>query len=312
MESDGGERRTGYAAIMTVYLAWGLLPAYWKLLGGVPPLAVLAHRAFWAFLIMAAVRVLRKRKAAGTAKWGRRTFLLFATASLSLAVQWIAYLAAITSGRLVELSLGYYIYPLIAALLGGIFLKEKVDAPKIAALALAAAGVAVLVARHGGLPFLALVLAVSFSVYSIVKKELKADPLDATFYELLFLLPFALVIIARAETGGGGWFLDFRAKEATLLLGGGVATAATLLLFAKGARKIPMFALGFLQYISPTIVLALGVFAYRESFALTQWIAFGLIWLGVAVYSAAGLVVAKKASRKARAASETGKTGMSA
>lgn len=294
MEAERQDQGRGYAAILAVYLIWGLLPAYWKLMAGIPPLVVLAHRALWAFLILGAVRWYRGPARAaevsrGAAEVSRGRFWLYALAGLSLAAQWVAYLAAVSSGKLVELSLGYYIYPLITALLGTLFLGEALDRSKVLALISAGAGVAILVALQGGVPLLALALAVSFAVYSVVKKRIKAAPLDATLYELLMLLPAALWFIARSEAGGQGWFLRFRAEGALLLIGGGVATALTLLLFATGARKIPMFALGFLQYISPTIVLALGVFAYGERFDMARALGFGGVWLGVAIYAAPGV-----------------------
>jgi chloramphenicol-sensitive protein RarD len=285
MEPDNREQARGMACMVVVYLIWGVLPAYWKLLGGVPPFAVMAHRAIWAlaFLVVALVFVYKpKRLFAPLAD--REVLVLHLLASLSLAIQWTAYLIAVSSGRLLELSMGYYLYPLIVSLLGWIFLKEKLNGAKIASLVLAGSGVAVAIAGLGRLPLLALVLAFSFSLYSLIKKRIKINSLNSIFYEILFLTPFALGYAAWSGAAGKGFFHTADPGLILLLIGGGFLTALTLLLFAAGAKRTPIFAIGFLQYISPTIVLLLGVFAYKESFGLLQWTSFALIWLGVLVY----------------------------
>jgi len=285
MEPEDREQARGMACMVAVYLVWGVLPAYWKLLGGVPPFAVMAHRTLWAFVfLLAALATFYKPKHLFAPLADRRVFSLHLLASLSLAVQWTAYLIAVSSGRLIELSMGYYLYPLVVTFLGWAILKEKLNRAKIFSLALAGAGVAVTIVSYGRLPVLALVLAGSFSVYSLVKKKIKVNSLNSIFYEILFLLPFALTYIAWFGMRGRGFFYGSSPESAALLIGGGVLTAATLLLFAAGARRIPIFAVGLLQYISPTIVLLLGVLVYGENFGPTQWVSFALIWFGVLVY----------------------------
>ncbi len=285
MRPEDREQARGMACMVAVYLIWGVLPAYWKLLGGVPPFAVMAHRALWAFVfLLAALVTFYKPKHLFAPLADRQVFSLHLLASLSLAVQWTAYLIAVSSGRLVELSMGYYLYPLVVTFLGWAILKEKLNRAKIFSLALAGAGVAVTVVGYGRLPVLALVLAGSFSVYSLIKKKIKVNSLNSIFYEILFLLPFALAYIAWFGMRGRGFFYGSSPESAVLLIGGGILTAITLLLFAAGARRIPIFAVGLLQYISPTIVLLLGVLIYGENFGPTQWVSFALIWFGVLVY----------------------------
>jgi len=285
MEQNQKEQARGVTCIVAVYLIWGVLPAYWKLLAAVPPFAVMAHRALWAFVfLLAALAAVYKPKHLFAPLADRQVFLLHLLASFSLAVQWTAYLIAVSSGRLVELSMGYYLYPLVVTFLGWVFLKEKLNRAKTVSLALAGCGVAVTLVSYGRLPVLALVLAVSFSVYSLVKKRIKINSLNSIFYEILFLLPFALIYLSWSGIRGHGYFYDSSPGYGILLIGGGVLTAITLLLFAAGAKRIPIFAIGFLQYISPTIVLLLGVLAYGEHFGPTQWASFALIWLGVLVY----------------------------
>lgn len=283
----------GYLSMVAVYVVWGLLPAYWKLLKAVPPLGVMAHRALWAAIfIFGAIFFSHKPKDVFSHLKDRRTLALSALAGLSLAVQWAAYLAAIVLGKLVELSLGYFIYPLVVALLGRIVFGEKLNGLKLVSLGLAALGVGISVASLGDIPALALVLAFSFAVYSLAKKKLQIPSLFSTGFELLFLVPLALAYCLWAEASGAGFFLSAQGGSQgrpLLLLGGGALTALTLLLFAFGARKIPIFAIGLLQYISPTMVLLLGIFAYGEAFGFWRALSFGFVWAGIAVYIAPGI-----------------------
>ncbi|TXT49532.1 MAG: chloramphenicol-sensitive protein RarD [Spirochaetes bacterium] len=298
MEDGGGEKAKGYLSMVAVYVIWGLLPAYWKLLAGTPPLGVMAHRALWAAVLIAAAMLFSQSpKGIFASLRSNKTHRLIALSSLSLAIQWAAYLAAIVSGKLVELSLGYFIYPLVVALLGRLVLKEKLQGFKLVSLALAALGVCISLASLGELPFLALVLAFSFAVYSLVKKKIDIPSLHSTAFELLALAPFALGYCVWAAAFGPGFFLAAQGGSVGtpfLLLGGGILTALTLLLFASGARRVPIFAIGLLQYISPTMVLLLGVFAYGEDFGVWRALSFGFVWLGIAVYVAPGIFGAMK------------------
>ena len=287
MEPEYGEQKKGYIFMVAVYLIWGVLPAFWKLLIKVAPLAIMAHRALWAFVFLAiALAVLFRPKKLFAELADRKVLGLHLLASFFLAVQWIAYLIAVLSGQLVEMSMGYYLYPLIVALLGWAFLKEKLNRAKILSLTLAGTGVIVAIVGLGRIPVLGLVLAFSFSFYSLIKKRIKINSLNSIFYEILFLMPLALAYLAWTSVAGNaaGQRADSAPGTFFLLVSGGVATAITLLLFAAGARRIPIFAVGFLQYISPTIVLLLGVLVYDENFGPAQWASFALVWLGVLVY----------------------------
>jgi chloramphenicol-sensitive protein RarD len=284
MEEQGKERGMGLAYIVAVYIAWGLMPAYWKLMRHIAPMTILAHRVIWSFvfLLVLIIAIYKPGKMLEPIR-DRKTLALNLVASLSLLVQWVAYLVAVVTDRLVELSLGYFMYPIVLAFLGAIFLKEKMTLRQIAALALASLGVLMKLLEQGGVPVLALTLAFSFSVYSIAKKKARTKAINAIFYEILFMLPIALGFAAYAEAGGAGYFIKLDIASAALLIGGGILTASTLLLFAAGARRIPIFTVGLLQYISPTMVLLLGVFVYKEEFGPGQWLAFGAIWLAIAI-----------------------------
>lgn len=293
MELQGGERVKGYLSMVAVYVIWGLLPAYWKLLATLPPLGVMAHRALWAAVfIFGAIFLSRQPRDVFVHLKNRKILGLAALASLSLAVQWSAYLAAIVSGKLIELSLGYFIYPLVVAFLGRLVFKEKLQGAKRISLILAALGVGISIVSLGDIPGLALALAFSFAVYSLAKKKMEIPSLLSTGFELLFLAPFALGYCLWAADSGRGFFFSAGSAStgpAFLLLGGGILTATTLLLFASGARKVPIFAIGLLQYISPTMVLLMGIFVYGEAFGIWRALSFGFVWLGIAVYIAPGL-----------------------
>ncbi len=305
MEEGDKEARRGLALATAVYVAWGFMPAYWKLLAGAGPAAIIAHRALWAFAFIAAALALayKPRRIMDPLK-DRRTLLLCLAATLSLVVQWAAYLAAVVGDRLVDLSLGYFIYPIVVALAGRLFLGERMSGAQWLSLGLACVGVAIKVISFGAVPVLALTLAISFSAYSVIKRKIKLGAASSIFYETLFMLPFALGYIAYAEATsagarGSGGFLSGGWGTALLLVGGGVMTAATLLMFAAGARRIPVFTLGFLQYISPTMVLLLGVLAYGEAFGPGEWLVFGIIWAALAISMIPSALAARKAAAPA-------------
>jgi chloramphenicol-sensitive protein RarD len=291
MQGQDGERTRGLVYIISVYVAWGLLPAYWKLMQGIDPVTILAHRALWSFILLAILLVVvYKPEGILEPLKQKGTLLLHLFASVALVVQWVAYLLAIVTDHLVELSMGYYLYPIVVVFLGMVFLKERMTLFQKLALGLALLGVAIKIIQYRNVPVLALVLAFSFSVYSIIKKKIRVNSVHSIFFELMFMLPLALAYILTREAGGQGYFVKPDAVSALLLIGGGVATAATLLLFASGARRIPIFTVGFLQYISPTMVLLLGVFVYGEEFNNGQLIVFGFIWLGLIEYSIPGIL----------------------
>jgi chloramphenicol-sensitive protein RarD len=257
---------------------------------------VLAHRALWSFGLLLLFLIFVKRP---QNLWAPirtpKTAGLLVLAGISLAAQWIAYLLAITSGRLVDMSLGYYLYPLVVALLGVLVLGERLSIYRVLAFAVAAIGVGLRIASFGGIPPLALALAVSFAIYSIVKKKIQLDSAQSVFFETLLMAPFALIYLAVPGTVVPSRIPVGSFTTHLLLAGGGVVTVSTLLLFASGAKKIPVFAVGFLQYIAPTIVLLLGVFAYGERFGQADLVLFGFIWGAIAIYSVPGLKSLRRA-----------------
>jgi chloramphenicol-sensitive protein RarD len=296
MEGQDRERTRGLAYIIAVYLAWGVLPAYWKLMQGIDPVTILAHRALWSLVLLVIVLVVmyKPRHLLEPLK-DKSTLGMLLLASASLLAQWMAYLMAIVTNHLVELSMGYYLYPIVVVFLGMVFLKERMSVFQLIALGLAVLGVAIKIIQYRSMPVLALVLAFSFSIYSIIKKKIKMNSVHSIFYEILFMAPLSLGYVIFTESGGSGYFFKLEPAPVLLLIGGGLATAATLLLFASGAKRIPIFTVGFLQYISPTMVLFLGIFVYGEKFDTGQLVVFSFIWLGLIVYSVPGILgLAKK------------------
>lgn len=272
------------------YFLLGLLPIYWKFLSGVNAKEILANRIFWSFIFMVIVLVLSK-------KWGlflitfkgfahnKKQMFALIIASLLISVNWFTYIWAVNSGHMVEASLGYYINPLVSILLGMIVLKEKLTAAQYTSFILAAIGVLIISIAHGQFPWIALALAVSFGLYGLAKKLINVESAVGLTLETLIVTPIAAIYLGFLFHKGTNSFLTATTGTDLLLIGAGAATAVPLLYFAKGAQKIPLSLLGFLQYISPTLTLILGIFVYHEHFSKLQFISFLFIWIALTVYS---------------------------
>ncbi|WHY65978.1 EamA family transporter RarD [Neobacillus sp. SuZ13] len=272
------------------YLLWGLLPIYWKLLDHVNAKEILASRVVWSFIFMVVVLLLTK-------KWGlflstikgfaknKKQMGALTIASLLISVNWFIYIWAVNSGHMIEASLGYYINPLISILLGMIVLKEKLTVYQYVSFVLAAIGVLIISISHGQFPWIAIVLALSFGLYGLAKKLINVDSEVGLTLETLVITPIAVIYIGFLFISGTNDFLNAGIPTDLLLMGAGVATAVPLLYFAKGAQKIPLSLLGFLQYIAPTLTLLLGVFVYHEHFSKIQLLSFIFIWSALTIYS---------------------------
>lgn len=288
-------RRGGIAAGLCAYGLWGALPLYWKLLVGVPALELLAHRIAWSFFALLLGCALARRLGFFAAL-GPRTLAVYAVASLLVGSNWLLYVWAVNGGRVVEVSLGYFLNPLVSILLGVLLLGERLRGGQWLAVALAGGGVGVLVLGSGGLPWVSLSLAVSFGGYGLVKKLAPLPSLEGLLLETALLTPPSLLWLWLVESRGQGAFLHGGPLQDALLVGTGLATAAPLLLFGVAARAIPLSTLGLLQYLAPSLQLLLGVFAFGEPFGGARAAAFGLVWLGLAVYAAEGFFAYRRAS----------------
>ncbi len=298
-EADRRETARGAVAATGAFLLWGVLPIYWKLLHGVQPLEVIAHRIVWslAFLLL----VLRMRGRLGQfreALVDPRQLALYALSGTLLAVNWLTYIFSVQTSQIVEASLGYFLVPLCNVALGFVVLRERLRPMQWTAVALAAAGVMVQLTRVGRLPWIALVLAGTFAIYGLLRKRGPLGSLTGLGVETALLMPLALGYLLWRQFNGTGALGSVDAGQHVLLLACGVATAVPLLWFATAARALSMASLGLFQYLAPSAQLLIGVAMYGEAFGGAQAGSFALIWAGLALYSADAF----RAGRRAAAA----------
>jgi len=273
------------------YLAWGLLPIYWKRIDDVPATQLIGHRIVWSFLTLLAIIVVSKQwRAFRAAISDGRVIGLYAAAAALITVNWFVYVWGVNRGFIVETSLGYFINPLVSVVFGVLVFGERLRTLQWVAVALAASGVLYLTIAHGSLPWIALVLAVSFGSYGMVKKMAPLGSMYGLTVETAILLVPAVLYLLYIERAGTGAFLHQGGVSDALLLGTGAVTTIPLLLFASAVRRVPLSTMGVLQYIAPTMQLLLGVLVYREPFARTQFIGFAIVWTGLIVFGIDGIV----------------------
>ena len=277
--------KRGLATVLIAYTSWGLLPIYWKLLGHVSALEILGHRILWSFVLALLIYACTRNHQYPLRLLFRRNtlFSLIGTATL-LACNWLLYVWSVNNGHVIDSSLGYFITPLLAVLLGVVVLKEKMHPLQWLSVSIAAVGVLYMTLALRQFPWIALGLAVSFGVYTLLRKISQTPALEALTMEMGLLSLPSLVLIIFLQAQGATWF--FTSKPATLLLiGSGLVTLAPLLLFISGARQINLTTAGLLQYLSPTLNFLLGVFVYKEHFPVAQQRGFFFIWLALLIFS---------------------------
>lgn len=274
-----------YACV--AYIVWGLFPMYFKALHDVPPLQVLMHRVIWSLLFLVLVLTARRHWFwLGRALRDKKVLGSFIASALLLSMNWLVYICAVNQGRVVDASLGYFITPLLNVLLGFVILGERLRWLQWGAVALAAIGVAWLTWHNGSLPWIGLVLAATFGTYGLLRKIASLGALEGLTLETLVMFPVAALYLVWQASVGSDAFLHGTGTTQTLLAAAGPITAIPLLLFAAGARRIPLSLMGLLQYISPSLQLLLGVALYHEPFGGARLTGFALIWAGLALYSA--------------------------
>ncbi|WP_235269571.1 EamA family transporter RarD [Mitsuokella multacida] len=285
-------RRTGMMAALSTYLIWGVLPLYWNLLARAEANEILAHRIIWSFVFMVVVLMVTKRwqsfKEDCRALWQdkkRGAILLLAAFTISL--NWLTYIWAVNHGHVIDTSIGYYINPLMSVLFGIVFFRERISGLKKISLLLAAIGIVLMTYQLGKLPWVAVVLAVSFSVYGALKKQLHLNPFSSITLETLLMVPFAVPYIGMLMMSPANHFSLATPDLALYLMGTGVVTAVPLVLFSYGANLLPLNVLGFFQYISPTIGLLLGIFFFHETFGMAQISALGFVWAAIVLFTVA-------------------------
>ncbi len=267
------------------FFMWGVFPLYLKTLKTIPPLEILSHRVFWSFIMLALILTLRHQ-------WGwitsikknpRITAAFIASASM-LAINWMVYIWSINHDRIVDASLGYFIAPLFNVLFG-VMLGERLRLWQWISVGLAATGVAWLTISAGQLPWIGLTLAFTFGLYGLLRKTASLGALEGLTLETLVMLPLSALFLLLPESGSPHAFINTGINTSLLLIAAGPVTAIPLLLFAYGARRIPLSLVGILQYIGPTIQLLLGIYLYNEAFSSTKLIGYGLIWCALGLYS---------------------------
>ena len=270
---------------ISAYIIWGLLPLYWKLVEEAGAYEILAHRGIWSLLICISLLALRKQlKSAYEMVRSSRTLSLLFLASGLLTINWGVYIWSVTVNRVVEAALGYYITPLINVTFGVLLLREKLRPAQWIAVALAAAGVVILTLGYGSLPWIALVLAISWGSYSLIKKSLNLGALETLSLETLFAFLPNLVFLFIIQGNGSAEF-GSTWTISLLLFGAGAATVVPLLLFNGSTIRLPLSTVGLLQYITPTIMFFIGIFINNEDISMTKVIGFAFIWLALAVLS---------------------------
>jgi chloramphenicol-sensitive protein RarD len=279
------DSRTGLLYGLGAYGAWGLIPLYFKAVGHVPPLQILAHRVIWSFtLLVILVWILSRGGDLWSALKQRRVLATLAVSTLLIAINWLTYIYAVTHAQVLQASLGYFVTPLANVVLGVVFLRERLRPWQVISVLLALVGVILMASTTGAFPWIAFSLAVSFSFYGLLRKTVAADGLLGLVVETGLLFPLAAAWLVLPIPANPPMEAAFDVGTLGLLMAGGAVTAAPLLCFAAAARRVSMTTLGILQYLAPTVQFFLAVLLFHEPLQRTQLISFGWIWIGVAVY----------------------------
>jgi len=283
---DKKQYAIGLAFGASAFTLWGMLPLYWRLVSAIPPYQIFAHRVLWSLLFVIIIMVI-KRDWAGFSAVVRqpKNWLKVAGPALFISINWLIYIWGVNNGYVIESSLGYYMNPLVVTLFGTLFLKEKLSRPQIIGILLSATGVIIKTIGYGRVPWLAIVLAVSFAIYGLLKKLSPFGSLRGLAFETLIVGLPCLAYLVFTESTGNGIHGNLPAFYWVLIALSGIATATPLLLFAEGTSRLPLTVIGFLQYIAPTIALILGIFVFKEAFDKASLFAFSFVWAGILVFS---------------------------
>jgi chloramphenicol-sensitive protein RarD len=297
------ERRTGIIAGLSAYLLWGVFPLYFPLLEPAGGLEIVAHRVLWSLLSIAVlITVVRRWAAVRAVLADRRALGVLAVAAVLVAANWTIFVVAVNSGHVVETSLGYFINPLVSVLLGVAVFRERLRPLQWAAVAIAAVAVLVLTVDYGRPPWIALSLALSFGGYGLMKKLVRVDAAPGLFVETALVAVPAVVFLAVLQVQGQGSFTAHGPGHALMLVSSGTATAIPLLLFAAATRRIPLSTVGLLQYVTPLMQLAIGVFVDHEPMPPARLAGFAVVWVALGVFTFDSLRTARGGARRRAAA----------
>lgn len=275
----------GLIYAFSAYIWWGFIPVFWKQLDHISSAEIVMHRMVWSCVIVLVMIMFMRQWREFSALFSQpKVMLRLLIASALMTINWGVFIWAVNSGYLVETSMGYFINPLINVLFGVLFFAERLRKGQMFALFIAFVGVLYLVLTFGAFPWISFTLAITFALYSVTKKSITVPAAHGMGLETLFFIVPAIAYLIYIEANGSGQFTA-SAFNASMLVLGGLFTLIPLLLFAAAAKKVTMTVLGMTQYIGPSLQLLIGVFIYNEEFGSERMIAFGLIWLALAVYS---------------------------
>lgn len=274
---------------LAAYVLWGILPVYWKALELVSPFEILSSRFMWSCVFVFLLIIFQKKWLLFTKEVKQvfsnvKTGAALVAAGITISFNWGTFIWAVNNGHIVETSMGYYINPLVSILFAVVFLRERLDKMQLAAITCAFIGVASMVYSFGKIPWVSLTLAFTFALYGLLKKILPVSALTSIMLETLLITPLALVYEYSLWQQGVSFYVSENLQVIMMLTGAGVVTAIPLLLFTAGARLLPLKIIGFLQYISPTLTLLIGVFVYNEAFTASHLLAFGWIWAALLLF----------------------------
>lgn len=274
---------------LAAYVLWGILPVYWKALELVSPFEILSSRFMWSCVFVFLLIIFQKKWLLFTKEVKQvfsnvKTGAAMVAAGITISFNWGTFIWAVNNGHIVETSMGYYINPLVSILFAVVFLRERLDKMQLAAITCAFIGVASMVYSFGKIPWVSLTLAFTFALYGLLKKILPVSALTSIMLETLLITPLALVYEYSLWQQGVSFYASENLQVIMMLTGAGVVTAIPLLLFTAGARLLPLKIIGFLQYISPTLTLLIGVFVYNEAFTASHLLAFGWIWAALLLF----------------------------
>ncbi len=282
--SSAGLSPAGMALAVGCYVSWGLTPIYWKGISGIAAAEVLVPRILWTLvLLLVGARLLGRSEETWAARgvaWGWSLL-----AACLLALNWGVFIYAVQTDRVMATSLGYYINPLMVILLGLLVVGERLNPVQVVAVSIAAIGVAWLTIDEGRLPWISLVLALSFALYGLLHKLRPQPPLAGLLREMLVLAPITLAVLAFWIARGESALVDRSLAEHAYLSLTGIVTAGPLLLFHAATKQLPLFAVGMFQYIAPTLTLTLATLVYGEAFTGAHAVGFGLVWIGLVVFT---------------------------
>ena len=281
--------KQGFFFGLAAYVLWGILPVYWKALELVSPFEILSSRFMWSCVFVFLLIIFQKKwplfaKEVKQVFSNVKTGAAMVAAGITISFNWGTFIWAVNNGHIVETSMGYYINPLVSILFAVVFLRERLDKMQLAAITCAFIGVASMVYSFGKIPWVSLTLAFTFALYGLLKKILPVSALTSIMLETLLITPLALVYEYNLWQQGVSFYASGNLHVLMMFTGAGVVTAIPLLFFTAGARLLPLKIIGFLQYISPTLTLLIGVFVYNEAFTASHLLAFGWIWAALLLF----------------------------